>query len=297
MNTLAIRLHNMDFASPNPEHIRPADGWNGRFAAIRATLTKPRSLPRWLSFKALTIAAAPSALIAVVIVLMGYLMPAPHFALGKDADHIVSSQYQPLRRASDWLAHRKYAVLTFDDGPEGNGVDEQILAVLRHHHAHALFFVICNRLDDDTSRVIHQFEREGHIVGNHSFDHLPLTKVSQSKLPHQIEDCSQQLSKLTGHRPRYFRPPFGMTSNTVVASARKSGMHQVLWNANSYDDFTSRPDEIVRQASVQTDDASIILMHEKSVTASVLDRILTDLEHKGFDFVLPEDDAQTGAAS
>ncbi|TNY25270.1 hypothetical protein BV497_14770 [Fulvimonas soli] len=39
----------------------------------------------------------------------------------------------------DWLSGRKYVVLTFDDGPFGQGVDEQILEVLERHQARAVF--------------------------------------------------------------------------------------------------------------------------------------------------------------
>jgi peptidoglycan/xylan/chitin deacetylase (PgdA/CDA1 family) len=66
-------------------------------------------------------------------------------------------------------------------------------------------------------------------------------------------------------------------------------MKQMLWDANSYDCLVKNPTEIVRRATNETFDASIILMHEKATTAAALDQILTNLEQRGFQFVLPDD--------
>jgi len=266
--------------------------WKQRLTALRVFLTRDRTLPVPLRSIAMALAW-----LTFAMMLFGTLTPSPRFILGRGGDHIVSSQYDPLHKASDWLTGRKYAVLTFDDGPAGNGVDQQILSVLRQHHAHAMFFVVCNKIDDDTSAIITRFESEGHLIGNHSFEHPVLSLEPSSKLTHQIEECSQEIAKVTGHRPRYFRPPYGKTSSAVALSAKNSGMQQMLWDANSFDFATKHPEKIIEYTSQQANDASIILMHEMAITASVLDQLLTDLEQHGFIFVLPEDQSRQDAAS
>jgi peptidoglycan/xylan/chitin deacetylase (PgdA/CDA1 family) len=266
--------------------------WKQRLTALRVFLTRDRTLPVPLRSIAMALAW-----LTFAMMLFGTLTPSPRFILGRGGDHIVSSQYDPLHKASDWLTGRKYAVLTFDDGPAGNGVDQQILSVLRQHHAHAMFFVVCNKIDDDTSAIITRFESEGHLIGNHSFEHPVLSLEPSSKLTHQIEECSQEIAKVTGHRPRYFRPPYGKTSSSVALSARNAGMQQMLWDANSFDYATKHPEKIIEYTSLQANDASIILMHEMAITASVLDQLLTDLEQHGFIFVLPEDQSRQDAAS
>jgi peptidoglycan/xylan/chitin deacetylase (PgdA/CDA1 family) len=209
--------------------------------------------------------------------------------LGADQGSITPVGYPYWQRVSDWLMQRKYAVLTFDDGPTGNGVDERILAVLRHHHARAMFFLVCSHVDEAMSPVLRQIGRDGHIIGNHSFDHLQLSKLESTDLQHQIEDCSAQLATTTGHRPHFFRSPFGMSSPSVNRVAKASGMRQMLWNANSQDSWLVKPEQIRYWSSHQTDDDSILLLHERSTTAAVLDQVLTDLEQRGFIFVLPSD--------
>jgi peptidoglycan-N-acetylglucosamine deacetylase len=224
-----------------------------------------------------------------LLVLAGHDMKPPRFMLDPTTQNavtpIASFSWQ---QASDWLAGRKYAVLTFDDGPYGHGVDERILNVLRRHHAHAIFFVICSQLNDTTSHLLDSFEQDGHIVGNHSYDHLQLSRLPSLDLRQQIEGCSQRIASVTGHRPYYFRPPYGQTSPQVKRFAELSGMRQMLWNANSQDTWQKKPEQILYWSKTETDNLSILLMHDKPQTAAALDQTLTELERRGFQFVLPE---------
>jgi len=74
------------------------------------------------------------------------ILQAPRFVLDKGQGQVDPIGYPLWRRAGDWLSRRKYLVLTFDDGPYGDGVDEHILEILKRHRAHAIFFIVCNRL-------------------------------------------------------------------------------------------------------------------------------------------------------
>lgn len=268
---------------------KPAGKWRVLRARLHYEATKPRKLPA----RELSIAAAAMTVAAIILALSVPFMAPRHFTVDADQGGIASSDSQPMHKAGDWLTRHKYAVLTFDDGPAGSELDDRLLKVLRHHHAHALFFVVCNKLDDDTIQSIVKMEHEGHAIGNHSFDHLALARVSPSALPHQIEDCSRQIAHALGHRPHYFRPPFGMTSNEIQRVAKLAGMKEMLWHTNSLDCAFKTSGEIVQQTSRATGDADIILMHENATTAAALDRILTNLEQRGFEFVLPDDASGT----
>lgn len=191
------------------------------------------------------------------------------------------------RKVSAWLIGRKYAVLTFDDGPYGHGVDEQIIGILRKHHAHAVFFLVCDHINDSTKPVLDELEKAGDLIGNHSYNHLKLTDLRGSDLQYQIEGCSELLAKLSGKPPYYFRPPFGMTSPLVDQIVHASGMRQMLWNANSQDSWMTKPEQILYWTREETGNQSILLLHDKPTTAKVLDQVLTQLEQHGFRFVLP----------
>jgi peptidoglycan/xylan/chitin deacetylase (PgdA/CDA1 family) len=225
--------------------------------------------------------------IVSLVLIVEHYTQAPRFVLDEQHASIAPLSQNNWRGASDWIAGKKYALLTFDDGPYGHGLDEKILGVLHRHHAHAIFFIICSRLDAADPGLLSEFERNGHLIGNHSYDHLRLTTLSTIELHQQIEGCSQRLARSIGHRPFYFRPPFGLTSLAVKRSAEASGMHQMLWNANS-GDWTMNPQKIHELTLAEADNQSIVLMHERPATAEALDETLTDLERHGFEFVLPD---------
>ncbi|GGA31827.1 polysaccharide deacetylase family protein [Dyella nitratireducens] len=222
------------------------------------------------------------------MLLTAYHMATPRFVLDPEMNGIKHASSFSLRKVSDMLAGRKYAVLTFDDGPYGHGLDEQILATLQKHHAHAVFFLVCSHINNDTRGELAKFESAGDVIGNHTYDHPNLAQLSQPDIRNQIESCNQRIADVTGKRPNYFRPPFGSTTPAITTVVKSLGMQQVLWNANSEDSWVKQPEQMMYFSLTQTEDQSILLMHETPLTAAVLDDMLTQLEQRGFQFVLPD---------
>jgi peptidoglycan/xylan/chitin deacetylase (PgdA/CDA1 family) len=219
---------------------------------------------------------------------MGRAAPPPKFKIG-GAGLLVPTEYPLWQRASDWIAGRRYVVLTFDDGPYGHGVDEQILAVLEKNHARAIFFEVCAHINKETVNIPGSIVASGNILGNHSFSHLHLPLLRGGALNHQIIGCSDSLEAVSGQRPKFFRPPWGQTSRAVLETARSAGMQQVLWNANSGDTWLDDSKQIINLSleEVALNRASILLMHSRPATASALDTLLYDLRRRGVRFVIP----------
>lgn len=211
----------------------------------------------------------------------------PRFELARAGHSIRPVDYPLLQSLGDWIRGRKYLVLTFDDGPYGSGIDEQILDSLRRHHARAIFFVVCRNLDRADPTLYRRERSGGDLIGNHSYSHAHLNHLSDRALRREIEGCSDLISHRVGLRPVFFRPPFGQTSEAVGAVERSSGLQEMLWDANSEDSWQTRPDQILRWSEREVDNFSILLMHSKPTTASALDSVLDSLERRGYQFVLP----------
>ncbi|MDE2179130.1 MAG: polysaccharide deacetylase family protein [Xanthomonadaceae bacterium] len=223
----------------------------------------------------------------VLLMVSGRGLPPPRFVLNRDQGSVDPLSYPLWRQASDWLADRRYVVLSFDDGPWGQGVDERILRILHRHGAHAIFFVICDHLDASREHVLREIEQAGDVIGNHTVDHPFLRRLNPSALQHQIADCSARISQITGHRPQFFRPPFGQSSAVIEKVVQSAGMAQVLWDANSQDSWQREPGEILHWSLTETKNRYILLMHDSPTTASALDRLLTTLQRRGYRFVTP----------
>ena len=135
--------------------------------------------------------------------------------------------------------------LTFDDGP--GPYTPQVLAELRSLHVRATFFVIGRnvRQSPDTVRAL---RNAGMVVGNHSWSHPNLTKLSLARQRAQVLRTQDLLEVIIGQRPRFFRPPMWAWNRATARAITEEGMVGVLFSVDTRD--WSRPGvtAIVRQA-------------------------------------------------
>ncbi len=112
--------------------------------------------------------------------------------------------------------------LTFDDGP--CDFTAQILDILKEEEVHATFFMNSYDKDDpfhaDTGKnlmfryadVLRRMVDEGHAIGNHSYSHRDLARLSPRQIDFQLSTLQRQLTEVLGDKtPRIYliRPPFG----------------------------------------------------------------------------------------
>ena len=102
----------------------------------------------------------------------------------------------------------KVIYLTFDCGYE-NGNTPLILDVLKKHEVPALFFVTGHFLDENAD-LVKRMANEGHIVGNHTWHHPDLAKVTKEKFNEELQLVEDKYKEITGQEMvRYLRPPEG----------------------------------------------------------------------------------------
>ena len=192
-----------------------------------------------------------------------------------------------LKRA---LLNKRSVLLTFDDGPHPN-TTPHILDILKKRHIQAVFFVLGIQASK-YPKIIKRIHDEGHIIGNHSYSHKNLVKLKGDKLISEIEDASKIVEKITGERPKFFRPPFGAVNKNVKAAINKAGMSIVLWTVDTRDweskDEDSILAEVNRQLSVGKSKCrgGAVLMHDiYPSTVRALDPVLDRLSSNNYKFV------------
>ena len=73
--------------------------------------------------------------------------------------------------------------------------------------------------------------KEGHIVGNHSWTHPDLTRVSDERILEELEKVRKKTEELTGNKTmKYMRPPRGIFSERTMAMAKKQGYTHAFWS-------------------------------------------------------------------
>nr|WP_251032470.1 delta-lactam-biosynthetic de-N-acetylase [Mesobacillus foraminis] len=183
--------------------------------------------------------------------------------------------------------NKKDIYLTFDNGYE-NGYTDQVLDVLKKEKVPAAFFVTGHYLESAEDQVIRMVE-EGHIVGNHSYHHPDLTKVSDEKLREELELVRSKTQELTGQKHmNYLRPPRGIFSERTMRLAREAGYTHVFWSLAFVDWNTDQQrgwqysyDNIMRQIHP----GAILLLHTVSKdNADALEKAIQDLKKQGYTF-------------
>ncbi|POP31197.1 peptidoglycan N-acetylglucosamine deacetylase, partial [Lactonifactor longoviformis] len=146
----------------------------------------------------------------------------------------------------------------------------------------ASFFLIGKMLEGNED-IVERMYKEGHLIGNHTFDHVQLNKLSDAKACEQVTKTSNKIFEITGMYTAFIRPPFGEWKKNLDCNVT---MIPVLWNVDSLDWTTKDTDAIVNRVLKDVEDGDIILMHDNydsSVKAAL--RIIDALQGKGYRFV------------
>ncbi len=183
----------------------------------------------------------------------------------------------------------KQAAITFDDGPDIKYTG-QILDILNKYNVKATFFVIgknAERYPELVKRII----SEGHEIGNHTYTHPDMRKISPEELDKEISKTQEIISGITGYTPVLFRPPGGYLSNRIVDRITSNNCRTVLWSwrQDTLDWKCPNVDEIVNTVIGNIKNGDIILFHDYnpgiSPTPQALEIIIPKLLDMGFEFV------------
>lgn len=189
----------------------------------------------------------------------------------------------------------KVLYLTFDAGYE-NGNTEAILDALALHNAPAAFFIVGYYLEENPELVLRMIE-EGHIVGNHSYNHPDMTSLSEEEFVEEIESLESLYIEVTGMElSDYYRPPQGKYSVETLKLAQSMGYKTVFWSlayVDWYQDDQPTHEEAFKKLLTRVHPGAIVLLHSTSQTnAEILDELLTEWENMGYTFAsldeLPE---------
>lgn len=181
----------------------------------------------------------------------------------------------------------KPVFLTFDCGYE-NGYTPGILDVLQKHRAPAAFFV-CKHFIEDQPDLIRRMKEEGHVVGNHTANHICMPENDDRTVREEIAENADYMKEATGYEmDPFFRPPKGEYSERTLQITKNMGYTTIFWSLAYVDyDVNSQPgaDYVINQFDQYIHPGAIPLIHNISGSnAQALDTVLTNLENAGYTF-------------
>jgi len=178
-----------------------------------------------------------------------------------------------------------YIALTFDDGPSAT-LTPKLLDLLAAHHIKATFFVIGENVAEHPE-IVARAARDGHEIGNHSWSHPNLAKMSDDNVRSQLRRTNDAIRGATGNRPTLLRPPYGsITAREKRWIHDEFGYRIVLWDVDPYDWKRPGPAVVRNRILKETHRGSIVLSHDiHPGTIEAMPSTLDALEAKGFKFV------------
>ena len=190
-------------------------------------------------------------------------------------------QEEKVLSVSTAFVETKKAALTFDDGPNAR-YTPMLLDGLKKRNIRASFFLIGENIEGNED-ILLQMRKDGHLIGNHTWDHVQLDKIPAEKARLEIEKTNNRIYEASGIYPSYVRPPFGAWIKDMELSVT---MLPVFWDVDTLDWQSKNIDSILSIAQKQVHDGSIILMHDGYQTSVDAALKIADLfTEKGYVFV------------
>ncbi len=191
----------------------------------------------------------------------------------------------------------KVVALTFDDGPHGV-LTPKVLDILRANNVKGTFFMQgCNVKAHP--QVVRRMANEGHEVGNHTWNHVYLSKISREKAEAQLQDTNEAIRNACGIVPVVMRPPGGYTNAGVASWARQRfGFTTIMWDVDTNDWRKPGSSVVAARAVNGAKPGSIILVHDiHASTIAAVDAIVKGLKNRGYELVTVSELIRRGRAA
>ncbi len=197
----------------------------------------------------------------------------------KQSEKISAKQKEKIK-----MSEKKYAALTFDDGPNCD-TTLKVLSVLKKHGVRASFFLVGNNITDESKTAAKQCFEYGCELCNHSETHTAMTFLSKEEISGEISRTDGKIASISGDMPKFFRPPYIAMSDEmhgIIPHIFICGIGAEDWNDSV--DADERAGRILEQA----ENGSIILLHDmkgNDKTVQALETIIPSLKKDGFELV------------
>ncbi len=180
---------------------------------------------------------------------------------------------------------RKVVALTFDDGPDP-AYTPRVLDILARYSVHATFFEEGKQIDrypELTNRVA----AAGHSLGNHTYTHPYLTRLSEKKIRWELQAADQALERDAHLKTDMFRPPRGEWNPAVFTEVNRGHDHLILWSVALEHQALPTPQAMAASVLDRVNPGDIILMHDggsvpRETTVQALPLLMEGLRQRGY---------------
>ena len=181
----------------------------------------------------------------------------------------------------------KEIYLTFDDGPIPE-VTTFVLDQLSKYGAKASFFCVGENIEK-YPKEFDQVIKQGHTVGNHTFNHLVGWRTDDEYYFENVARCQFEIEKHTGKRnKKLFRPPHGRIKKSQIKGLKEE-YEIIMWTYLTGDFDSKLNSEIcLSKAKERITKGDIVIFHDSLKAYKnlkyTLPKFLKYFSEQGFQF-------------
>ncbi len=161
-----------------------------------------------------------------------------------------------------------------------------ILDTLDAYKVKATFF-LCGFWVEKYPEMVKEIHDRGHEIGNHSYAHPHMTRLSSAQMKKDVEKCEAMIEKITGVRSTLFRAPFGEYNDSVILSMREAGYEVIQWDLDTVDWRPERSAQTILDTVVpKLHPGCIILCHNNGfMIKEYLPKLIESAQSAGYSFL------------
>jgi peptidoglycan-N-acetylglucosamine deacetylase len=187
-----------------------------------------------------------------------------------------------------WNSVNNKILLSFDDGPNIE-TTERILDTLNLFGIKAIFFCVGNNIKNNPS-LVDLILSEGHIIGNHTYNHKKIDKLRRANLHEEIDSVCSILERRHYYCPKYFRPPFGRFNFLTSRILKEKELKNVMWSLFTFD-YKNDLEVVKFIVKNYLEKNSIIVFHDnlksKEIIIKALDFLFEEVSKRDFEIGVP----------
>lgn len=178
----------------------------------------------------------------------------------------------------------KKVLLTFDDGPDDK-ITPEVLEILDKHQVKAAFFLIGRKAEANPD-LVGRIAGKGHTIGLHSYSHaFWFDLYSAKKMERDLLKSEEVIRKITGEKPDWFRPPYGVTNPMLAKAVKKLGYRVIGWSVRSFDTSCRDENRVAERVIKGLHPGAVILLHDtREITPGVVDQVIRRAVANGYTF-------------
>jgi len=198
------------------------------------------------------------------------------------------AQQSVAQKPATWFSvhvNSPYVAMTFDDGPSPL-TTPRLLDILKQRNIKATFFMIGQNAERNPE-IVKRILAEGHEIGNHSWTHPQLSKLSDERVTEEITKTQDAIKNACGYTPILLRPPYGaITSRQKEWIEKQFGLSVIMWSVDPFDWKRPGASVIEQRILAGARPGAIILSHDiHKQTVDAMPATLDALAQKGYKFV------------